>query len=169
MEEYVNEETIIKNADYDLFQDLLICQICFKLMIEPVMCINYQNCYCNNCIESWKKKNGSCPNKCENSIFKPVIEKNRVITKFKFKCIKGCGAEIPFNDIKNHYSSDCLRNKKNINNKRANMTILTKDQAQQYQKSGNDLEYMSSKIILFNFIVITLGDTSVGKTCLINT
>ena len=116
-----------------------------------------------------EKKNGSCPNKCENSIFKPVIEKNRVITKFKFKCIKGCGTEIPFNDIKNHYSSNCLINKKNTNNKKANITILTKDQALQYQKTGNALDYMTSKIKLFNFIVITLGDTGVGKKCLINT
>ena len=142
MEQYINEDTIIKTSEYDSFQELLICPICCKLMLEPVMCLDCQNYYCNNCIESWKKKSQSCPNKCKDSIFKPVIEKNRVITKFKFKCVKGCGAEIPFNDIKNHYSSDCLTKNKNKSSK---IKLLSKEQADQYKKEGNSLDYMTTK------------------------
>ena len=112
MEKYINEETIIKNENYESFQDMIICQICQCIMLEPVMCLECQNHYCKKCIEDWKKKSDKCPNRCENTIYKNIIEKNRLITKFKFKCIKGCGAEIPFDDIKNHYASNCLENKK---------------------------------------------------------
>ena len=105
MEEYINENTIVKNQVYDLFKDSVICVTCNSLMIEPVICLTCQTTFCKNCNE----KNG-CPNKCENSEIKEVIGKNNYITKFKFKCITGCGEEILFDDIKEHYSSDCTAN-----------------------------------------------------------
>ena len=40
MEEYINEETIIKNEIYELFKDNIICPICKGLIIEPVICLN---------------------------------------------------------------------------------------------------------------------------------
>ena len=149
MEKYVNEDTIIKTKEYESFQELLFCPICFNLMLEPVMCSVCQNHYCKSCIESWKKKNESCPNKCENSFFMNIIEKNRAVNKFKYKCIKGCGAEIPFNEINDHYSSNCLANK--TDNKKSKVTILTKSQASEYQKDGKSLEYMTSKINYLTF------------------
>ena len=152
MEQYVNEETIIKNDKYESFKELIFCPICECLMIEPVMCLECQNNFCKNCIESWKKKNGNCPNRCENPIFKNVIGKNCLISKFNFKCIKGCGAEIPFNDITTHYNSDCLNNNsinkktdKPKNKKSSKMTMLTKEQTAKLKKN-NQLEHMSSKI-----------------------
>jgi len=77
----------IKNETFNSFPELIICQICQCIMLEPVMCLNCQNYYCKKCIEDWKKKSPTCPNKCEEPIFKNVIEKNRLITKMKFKCI----------------------------------------------------------------------------------
>ena len=112
MEKYVNEETLIKNETYDsLPEDLIICPICQLLMIEPVMCLNCMNHFCKNCTDSWNKKNKTCPNGCQDAVLKNQIEKNRLITKLKFKCIKGCGAEILFSDIKSHYDSNCLEKK----------------------------------------------------------
>ena len=89
-----------------------------------------------------KKKSNICPNRCENTIYKDEIEKNNLITKFKFKCINGCGAEIPFNDIKNHYNSNCLKNKKNKASK--SLKILTKDEVSKL-KNNKELEYLESK------------------------
>ena len=129
MNEYVNEKTIVKDQIYEMFGESITCPLCFKLMIEQVMCINCQNVYCKNCIEDWKKKGGGCPNHCEDAVFKDVIERNNNITKFKFKCIKGCGEEIPFKEIKNHYSSNCMSKKKKIK-------VLNKAQAAKYQKKG---------------------------------
>ena len=156
MEKYINEETIIKNDTYNLFQDMIICQICQCMMIEPVMCISCQNHYCKKCIEGWKKKDSKCPNRCENTIYKDIIEKNRVITKFKFKCIKGCGAEIPFDDIKSHYNSNCLENKKKDNNKpniqnekeninKPKIKILSSNETYELKRKNKDFEYFTSK------------------------
>ena len=112
MEKYVNEKTLIKDDVFkSLPEDLIICPICTLLMIEPVMCLNCLNNFCKNCTDKWKKKNNTCPNGCENATLKTQIEKNRLITKLKFKCIKGCGAEILFSDITNHYNSNCLEKK----------------------------------------------------------
>ena len=146
MEKYINEETIIKNEIYESFKDNIMCPICSCLMIEPVMCLNCQNSFCKKCIEDWKKKGGICPNKCQNSIIKDVIGKNNFITKFKFKCIRGCGAEIKFDDIKNHYSSDCLSVKKKIT------PLSAKETAEYKKKTGNDVPHLSSKS--FNLYII---------------
>ena len=164
MDKYVNEDTIIKNETFESFQELIICPICECIMIEPVMCLNCQNNYCKKCIEDWKKKSTSCPNRCENPIYKNVIGKNRLISKFKFKCIKGCGEEILFDDIQKHYSSNCLENKlKNSNmdinkekekekqkekekEKEPTIRILSgKEVAEYKKKNGGEIEYFTSK------------------------
>ena len=152
MEQYVNENTIIKNNTYELFQELIFCPICERLMIEPVICLGCQNNYCKNCIENWKKKDGSCPNKCKDPIFKDVIGRNRLISRFSFKCIKGCGAEIPFDDINTHYNSNCLNNNSNTvnkiespNNKQSKMKQLTKDETAKLRENKT-IKHMSSKI-----------------------
>jgi hypothetical protein len=140
MEEYVNEDTIIKNETYELLKENIICPICLCLMIEPVICLKCQNTFCKNCIVSWQKKNNSCPNRCDNPNIKDVIGKNNFITKFKFKCIKGCGEIIPFEDIKKHYSSDCLSKKKK---KKTN--ILSKEEAAKYKKENKcNIPHMTS-------------------------
>ena len=160
MEKYINEDTIIKNETFNSFPELIICQICQCIMLEPVMCLNCQNYYCKKCIEDWKKKSPTCPNKCEEPIFKNVIEKNRLITKMKFKCIKGCGAEILFDDIKNHYNSNCLKNKNDSNNnsidkkndkdeKKSKIKILSKDQVMELKNKSTNTKYFTSNSTLF--------------------
>ena len=111
IEKYVNDETIIKDDKYETFKEYVICSICDSLMIEPVICLSCQNNYCKKCIEKWRENGGDCPNRCENPTFKDVIGRNRLISKFKFKCINGCGAEILFDNIKSHYDSDCPKKK----------------------------------------------------------
>ena len=144
MEEYVNENTIIKDDVYEKFKDDITCSICQHLMIYPVMCMNCMNIYCKKCIEDWKQKGGGCPNQCDEYKFKDVNEKNNHITKFKFKCIKGCGAEIPFLDINKHYSENCSP-KKYDNRKLINMT--PEEAAEYKDKIGEDIPHINSKIL----------------------
>ena len=152
MEKYINENTIVKNEIYESFKDSIICPICLCIIIEPVMCLECQNNFCKKCIEDWKKKDESCPNKCSAPVFKDVIGKNNVITKCKFKCIKGCGEEIKFEDIKNHYNSDCLSKTRNIK-------VLNKEEVAKYKKkTGEEIARCSSNYYLylfFNFINIS--------------
>jgi hypothetical protein len=84
------------------------------------------------------KKKKSCPNKCKNSSFININEKNNSLTKCKFKCIKGCNEEISFNDIKEHYSSDCLSKTKKA-------FAMTPNQAAEYtKKSGKEIPQVKS-------------------------
>ena len=164
MEEYINEDTIIKNETFNSFPELIICQICQCIMLEPVMCMNCQNYFCKNCIDGWKNKSGTCPNRCENPTYKSVIEKNRLITKMKFKCIKGCGAEILFDDIKNHYSSNCLEKitntklenkieEKNEDNYKSKIKILPIEEVTNLRNKNIEFEYVTSKYFKIYFIL----------------
>jgi hypothetical protein len=139
MEEYINDDTVIKNEVYQAFpEELIICQICQCLMIEPVMCLKCQNYYCKKCIDAWNKKSGTCPNKCDAPIFNNVIEKNRLITKLKYRCKKGCGAILSYDEIKEHYSSNCL-------DKKSNISVISPDQVSELRKQNKNIEYVSSK------------------------
>jgi hypothetical protein len=151
MEKYINEGTIIKNDTFKSCKELIICQICKCIMLEPVICVDCQNYYCKKCIEDWKKKSDKCPNRCENTIYQNIIEKNRIIAKFKFKCIKGCDAEIPFDEIKTHYASNCLENKK----KESKIKILSRDATYELKRKNKEFEYFTSKnnnVFIFYFI-----------------
>ena len=148
MEEYINKDTIVKNDTYELLKDSIFCPICSNLMIEPVICLICQNIYCKKCIESRKTKGEGCPNNCKNAEIKDVIQENNLITKCKFKCIKGCGEEIPFNDIKNHYSSNYMLGKSRIK-------VVDKKMADEYSKHG--------KIPIFKSISIIIGKGTVSR------
>ena len=140
MEEYVNKDTIIKDESYEVVKDSITCPICSALIIELVMCLNCQHYYCKKCIEEYKKKNRNCPNKCENPIFKEVEEENNMITMCKFKCIKGCGLEILFNDIKFHYSVICASSIKR------RIKVLNREQEYDYiKKTGKKIPTFTSK------------------------
>ena len=77
----------------------------------------------------------------------------------KFRCIKGCGAEISFDDIKSHYNSNCLENiqinnQHNINigdedenedNYISKIKILSIDEVTNLRNQNKNFEYVTSK------------------------
>ena len=146
MEEYVNENTIVKNQVYELFKDSVICVTCNSLMIEPVICLTCQTTFCKKCNE-----NNGCPNKCDNQVIKEVIGKNNYITKFKFKCIKGCGEEILFDDIKKHYSSNCTANIRKL--KPLNQQQFS-DYKNEKGKETKDIPNLASMLNISLFILL---------------
>ena len=139
MEKYINETTIIKNNIYDLFHELVICQVCKCIMIEPVICLNCQNTFCKKCQQKLKESGENCPGKCNILNIAEVNPKNNLISKFKFKCIKGCGKEILFDDIKKHYNTDCMTKKLKIK------TLTSQQAAQVKEKSGEEIPHITSK------------------------
>ena len=138
MEKYVNTETIIKDNIYETFKEYIICPICKKLIIEPIMCLKCQNNFCKNCIQNLKTTLNNSHN-CKNPNYQNIKGKNNMITKFKFKCIKGCGIQISYDEINKHYNSDCS-NKTQTNKIR----FLSKNEA---DLLNQDLEYIISKKI----------------------
>ena len=145
MEKYINEKNIVKNEVYELFKDSIICPVCQCLMIEPLICLTCQTKFCKNCQKNLKKLGRKCPNRCNKTSISKVNEKNNFISKFKFKCIKGCGEEIPYNEIKNHYKSKCLSKKNKIKSP-LKIKIIDKTKVPDLvKKSGKEVAHLTSK------------------------
>ena len=129
-------KTVIKNDTYESLKEYIICPKCKKIILEPVMCSKCENHFCKKCID---KKN-KCPNGCKK--VKLNDSKKNFIKKLKFKCIRGCGTEIPYDDITDHYKSDCDKNNK--------MKFLSKEQMSNIKRE--DISYVKSKFYKFVFI-----------------
>ena len=140
MEKYANKDNIVKNEIYESFKESIICPICKDLLLEPFICLKCLQISCKKC-----KDNKKCASNCDSPKFKEVTGNQKIITKFKFVCINGCGEEILFDDLKKHYESDCL-------SKKNKTKILSSKQAAEYtKKTGNDIPIVSS--ILYIFII----------------
>ena len=129
MEKFINEETIIKNEIYESLKKNIYCSLCNLLMIDSFECSYCYYVFCKICFEFSKKENGNCPF-CKKPFKNENIQRNSCITKMKFKCIKGCGIEILFNDIENHYNTDCL-------SKKVKIKILEGKEKEKYIKEIN--------------------------------
>ena len=139
MEEYINEQTIVKDNIYDMFSDSIQCQICKVIMISPLICLKCQNRFCKKCMEQLKESEYKCPGKCEDPNITEVTEKNNYIKKFKFKCIKGCGKILKYEEIEFHYIEDCSL-------KRKKTKVMTPNETAEYKKkTGKDVPHLTSK------------------------
>ena len=139
MEEYINEETIVKDSIYETFCDSIQCQICKEIMISPLICLNCQSRFCQKCMEQLKESEYKCPGKCEEPNITEVTEKNNYIKKFKFNCIKGCGKQLKFEEIEFHYIvDDCLSHIRKTK-------VMTPNEAAEYKKkTGKNIPHLTS-------------------------
>ena len=114
-----------------MFSEEIKCQNCNCIMISPIICLSCQFTFCKNCKEKMKDN-------CEKFKAPNITEaKKNHISKFKFKCIKGCDEEIKYQDIENHYNSDCLSRKK--------VKALTQSEAAKYsEKTGKEIPHITS-------------------------
>ena len=152
MENYINEDTIVKNEIYENFKDEIICSICSKIFIEPQMCMNCQNVYCRECIEEWSKRKNQCPNRCENPNYKRSLEKTKILSKLKFTCQK-CRSKFSYEEIKKH--TDECKNDKNIEeNKMIKKNIIEMIKKEEIEKVRNnkDISYITCKKNKYKFI-----------------
>ena len=151
MDDSISEDTVVEDAIYLGFKDSVICTICSNILINPVMCMNCQNVYCQKCIDGWSKKDNKCPNRCENPNYKKSIEKNNILSKLKFKCQK-CGEEIFYDNVKSHKDSckpndNSLKNDNNVednNPRRKRMKRIKKDEIEKMEKKDK-LAHITSK------------------------
>ena len=170
MENYINEETVVKDGVYLIFKDDVICPICSNLIINPMMCMRCQNVYCKKCIEAWSKKDNKCPNRCENPDYHKSLEKSNILSKLKFKCEK-CGEEILYNNVQKHMNNCESIQTNNGNVKR--LKRIKKEEINKIKTNGKMVHINCKKFLYIIYfiinIVITLGMYGVGKTCLIHT
>ena len=96
-----------------------------------------------------KESVDKCPGKCESPNITEVTEKNNYIKKFKFKCIKGCGKELKFDEIDRHYFiNDCSSQRKTAK------TITPNEAAKYKEKSGKDIPHITSNLKYFKIIIL---------------
>ena len=137
MENNKNEETNLRYEIYNLIKDQIICPICESIMFEPFICLKCLNIFCNACKKNLNNKCKYCKDESNPTIIK-IINENKYLTKLRFKCRKGCGEEITLEDMKNHYNSDCLKNKK--------ILFLTKEQVIKYKKKySKEIDSLTNK------------------------
>jgi hypothetical protein len=110
--DYINEINVIKDEIYQSLENSVTCSICTDIIIEPFMCMNCQNVYCQKCINDWSKKSHTCPNRCQNTNFLKSNEKAQLLSKLKFIC-KKCDSVLNYDDMKKHNLMNC-QNKKDI-------------------------------------------------------
>ena len=75
----------------------------------------------------------------EIQILKMFWGKKNLITKFKFKCIKGCGSEIAYDDIINHYNNGCKKGERRVK-------FLDTNEVKKIRENNGKIQYLSSKI-----------------------
>ena len=160
MDEFMNDDTIVKDEIYNAFKDSISCPLCLSILINPVMCIKCQNVYCKKCADDWSKKSEKCPNRCDNPDYQKSIGKKDILSKLKFKC-KKCGNTFQYENIEKHYntcSSDkntSEENKLKEDNNKIEETTNTKtvskfekisrEQMDKLKKEGNDITYITGK------------------------
>ena len=110
MEEYINNNTIVKDAVYNAFKGAIICPLCSNVLIDPIMCTKCQKVYCQRCINEWSKKEKKCPNNCDELKIQKCIGKNDILFKLNFKC-EACGKNFNYEEAIKHLKK-CYPDKK---------------------------------------------------------
>jgi len=174
IDEYFDENSPIENQLYLSLKNLLICPYCQELIKDPFMCSKCQKNYCKKCLEEYSNMK-KCPNDNKESEFKHSIMINEMLSKLKYKC-KNCKKEIFQSDIKAHLEEKCEyiedEHEKSLSEIIQTKKELIKLSPQEMENKKVDTSFTSKynffqlKIILKN-IVITLGDSGVGKTSLL--
>lgn len=98
------DENLVINKNYLLSLDTIYkCNICYKIMINPVECENCGHNFCYNCINS-----SDCPFGCtDNKIKESSLAIKNLLSRLRFKCPnKGCTESFEYTKIENH-NNEC--------------------------------------------------------------
>ena len=146
-EDYFPEESVVKDSIYTLMKDTITCNLCSKLLKDPMMCTSCQKTYCKNCLNEWTK---TCPDNCENPQYVENKSAIDILSKLNYEC-QNCGKKIKYKDIKSHLDSNCVK----ISNKpktlaeefktKKTLRALTAEETGKMKKNGSKISYLSSK------------------------
>ena len=153
MENYINENTIIKDDLYNAFKESVTCPLCLSILINPVMCMKCQNVFCKRCINDWTKKDEKCPNRCTEPNYQRCLGKNEILSKLKFKC-ETCGNNYNYEEAQKHLNScypgqikeDEIKienNEKTTNEPK--FEKISRDEIEKLKRQGNDVTYITGK------------------------
>ena len=105
---FIDPGLLIKKDNFKLEQNV-VCPICNGILFTPVQCCKCENCFCQICLENWKRGKGDnfCPFGCNNTSFKYAILIQNILSNLTFKCKNNCNEEIPYLELENHYNDKC--------------------------------------------------------------
>ena len=153
---YIDPDLVTNRENFKLIEQNVICPICSGVLISPIQCLGCENCFCQLCIEDWKKRQGenSCPFRCNNPSFKNSRMIKNILSNLKFKCKNGCNEEIPYLELENHYNEKCRNNKidykqkffeyKNKYLELLNKNMELENQLKQYKNQNKNNIYLSN-------------------------
>ena len=122
---YVDKRDVVNKDDFIPIENVVTCPICSFIIFDPVQCEECQVCFCRSCIENWVKQFGGCPNKCSTPQFKDSRTAKNLLRVLRFRCKNNCGEEIPYLELKNHYSTACKN--KEVYRKYSSLKVSYKD------------------------------------------
>ena len=143
MEEFINDNTIIKDDIYNMFKDSFTCFLCKNILIDPIICMKCQIDFCNKCIENWIKNENKCPKGCVEPNYQKSLLKNELLSKLKFKCTK-CGAHILYQEVKKHHD-ECKGSENIQTSEIRNVRRLSMEEVDELGQNKNDITYIKSK------------------------
>ena len=103
---YLDTSLLVNSKKFEGIEKDITCPICQGIINDPYFCNKCQNNFCSNCINKWKYNNTKCPFRC----LSPIYIQNKFLTRIfsellKFKCQKGCGEIISYNNISTHFEN----------------------------------------------------------------
>ena len=149
-EPYITDDCVIKDETYYGFINLVKCDICQKILKDPMMCKNCQKVFCKSCIEKEK----TCLNKnCIQSEFVKSIDKKAILNMLKFLC-SNCKEEIKYEDVEMHLSSGCKKRENELRlsdclYKKKELKKLTSEEVAEARDKGHKIYQLSGKIKFF--------------------
>ena len=118
------DENLVINKNYLLSLDNIYkCNICFKIMINPVECEKCGHNFCFNCLNS-----SDCPFGCkEKTIKDSSLAIKNLLSQLRFKCPNiGCTVSFEYSKIEKH-NKECPYKEMKCLNKDCGKKVLQKD------------------------------------------
>ena len=86
-----------------------LCQICFKVLKDPVLCPRNQHCYCRSCITKQLENSQRCPTCADELTLETLTEPNRMVKDFlnelNIRCVynnRGCKEIVQLQHLDQH-------------------------------------------------------------------
>jgi hypothetical protein len=101
-----NSENIKTESDEEI--RLLLCSICYNVLMRPLVCDSCQIASCEECLTFWNKKTKKCPSGCNKYKYtKPSKFLHEHLKNLTIKCEnhdEGCDEMVKYEDIEKHQS-----------------------------------------------------------------
>ena len=148
-DEYIDDDCLIKDENFLTFKPIMLCNICNKLLKNPMICIQCQSSFCKKCIDNWSENYSKCPKNCQNPTYKKNSDKLALLSMLKYKC-KNCKSEVKYNDVQSHLEKGCKKRDNESRlieeiTKKKKLKKLSEEEINQIRKKNKQINNITSK------------------------